>query len=157
MTVEDQNDEGTNCILNTAEADAGGKCVWMKDCIGNTASGQTSNNQAFYYDPNTYAIRTFENYCLEYDTGTGVNNTNEQEFNLYASPSCTGATNQVRSIWSGLAASFSCRSRATGLVAFSCMDLGVGYSWLDNSITWMPISQSSFLHSLPINNKAILL
>ncbi|EJK74629.1 hypothetical protein THAOC_03682 [Thalassiosira oceanica] len=94
MTVEDQNDEGTNCILNTAEAEAGGKCIWMKDCVGNTVSGQTSNNQAFYYDPNTHAIRTFENYCLEYDTGTGVNNTDQQEFNLYASPSCTGATNQ---------------------------------------------------------------
>ncbi|EJK47460.1 hypothetical protein THAOC_33814, partial [Thalassiosira oceanica] len=94
MTVEDQNEEGTNCILNIAEA--GGKCVWMKDCVGNTDTvpGQTSNNQAFYFDPSTYAIRTFENYCLEYDTGTGVNNTNQQEANLYASPSCTGATNQ---------------------------------------------------------------
>ncbi|EJK46009.1 hypothetical protein THAOC_35347, partial [Thalassiosira oceanica] len=94
MTIEDQNDEGTNCILNIAEA--GGKCVWMTDCVGNTATvpGQTSNNQAFYFDPSTYAIRTFENYCLEYDTGTGVNNTNQQEANLYASPSCTGATNQ---------------------------------------------------------------
>ncbi|EJK46274.1 hypothetical protein THAOC_35064, partial [Thalassiosira oceanica] len=94
MTVEDQNDEGTNCILNIAEA--GGKCVWMKDCVGttDTVPGQTSNNQAFYFDPSTYAIRTFENYCLEYDTGTGVNNTNQQASNLYASPSCTGATNQ---------------------------------------------------------------
>ena len=100
MTVEDQNDEANNCILNTAEAEAGGKCILMKDCVGNAVSGQTSNNQAFYYDPNTYAIRTFENYCLEYDTGTGVNNTDQQEFNLYASPSCTGATNQVRSNYS---------------------------------------------------------
>ena len=104
MTVEDQNDAADNCILNTAEAEAGGICIWMKDCVGtDTVSGQTSNNQAFYFDPNTYAIRTFENYCLEYDTGTGVNNTDQQGSNLYAGPSCTGTTNQVRSNWSGLA------------------------------------------------------